>query len=60
MEEKKMCKDCHFRDEWDGKCHRFPPALVGHSYNYAAALFPEVKEGEWCGEWKPKNDKEYL
>ena len=39
------------------RCHRYPPqtsledALAGWN-------FPLVKWYEWCGEWKPKGDKQ--
>ena len=58
MKEKRKCKDCFFKDKWDGKCHRFPPALVGQSYNYAVALFPEVGLDEWCGEWQERKEED--
>ena len=53
------CKDCmfykhHYSDQ--GHCMRFPPQVVFNniSDNYASIL-PEVKEGDFCGEFRSKD-----
>lgn len=34
-------------------CRRFPPADVGGH----GAFFPKVHKANWCGEFKPSNDR---
>lgn len=58
-----QCKDCFFytaikdnngNTTGYGTCKRYPPnapAATGET-NTARLNFAEVKETEWCGEWK--------
>lgn len=50
---KDRCDGCEYYkrepSEKYGKCYRFPPCIpTGGSPN---AAFPEVRPGDWCGEW---------
>lgn len=58
MDEMK-CKNCmffkyHYSDQ--GHCVRFPPQVIYDSCqdNYPS-VSPEVKEGDFCGEFRPKD-----
>ena len=40
-------------------CRRYPPKYFFEDNDYlckASCEFPEVLDGEWCGEYKPKSD----
>ena len=54
------CKNCRFFDQhppnsdslYDGLCLRYPPQLQNneHARHW---YFPEVRQSNCCGEWKP-------
>ena len=56
--EKYTCSNCVFferiKETKYGKCHRFPPQTSDQdsktTLNGFIAIFPNVKENEWCGE----------
>lgn len=54
------CGACRFSDiesNEDGpvlECHRFPPQLIGGTTDEVLLAWPQVKGGDWCGEWIPK------
>lgn len=58
------CKTCKFYFEQirDGECRRYPPQLFVMVYTDAQdevdsshkTGFPDVDDGDWCGEYKPK------
>lgn len=48
------CGSCSYfvvysSDKSKGDCVRFPPTVFSPM---AAARWPTLKKGEWCGEWK--------
>ncbi len=64
---KERCETCRFwnRDEADtGDCCRFPPTLTSHGAPFDneercdATQFPLTYAGQWCGEWKPRDEPE--
>jgi len=54
----KRCKNCCYysprvgygREDDQGKCHRYPPQI----YEVSDAAWPNVREHNWCGEWREK------
>ena len=55
----KRCETCqHFykgsprRSNWSGECRRFPPTyLPGSGPQVSGSAWPELSDGDWCGEW---------
>ena len=59
------CGNCVFfvryKDREDGDCKRYPPVPVseslidgyGNHRYYPRTQFPNVWQGDWCGEMKP-------
>ena len=53
------CENCRFFDQfpsadertYDGHCLRYPPQFSTH--DYTPWLFPEVRQSNYCGEWRP-------
>jgi hypothetical protein len=50
------CKDCRFFDEKRGECKFTSPVVLPNGGTY----FPQVSENNWCGEWKPMMQGNYI
>lgn len=58
---KQICQDCKFFQQLDrgplGTCRKNPPVVLWmDEENEFVSLWPEVIFGEWCGEWKPRQE----
>ncbi len=56
-----ICGNCHHYEirvvgtEAIGKCYRYPPSVsVVDIRGVVATYFPQPKQNEHCGEWKPR------
>lgn len=58
---RKACENCAFRVSdraGYGICHRYPPASILNAKADMMSQFPLVKDGWWCGEWKPEEKED--
>lgn len=59
------CINCKFfeqvdRDEDPGLCHRYPPRPIstnGDTNFLSVATLPVIEPTQWCGEFKPREQK---
>ena len=63
MRRKETCTDCKFYYSFDvdeGNCCRYPPVLIfpNHESSRDGWSQPTVNEGDWCGEFKAKEETE--
>lgn len=60
-EEDACCENCVFYvkgSESNGVCRRYPPHPIISPEGEWLDCFPDSKDYEWCGEWKPIPAKE--
>lgn len=60
MKRNEVCGTCIFFNresiqDKTGQCRRNPPLVFFAGYD-PATFFPEVRIGEWCGEYKPNEE----
>jgi hypothetical protein len=59
----RMCGDCRFSQrllEGPGDmvaCHRLPPTVIRVVSGHIEEHWPRVLKLEWCGEFKPKDER---
>ena len=55
------CNNCVFfssiRPLTNGECKRYPPVIVAGTIPSDVCTHPIVHPNDWCGEFKPKEEK---
>lgn len=63
IENERCCGKCRFyfkekESDYRGQCRRYPPQAWSESYPETSSSlgfnFPEMRNEEWCGEFKPE------
>jgi len=59
MNKEKVCVNCFYFEKiyysgYKGKCWRFPPQVTTSMIFGIESVHPEVKENDYCGEFKKK------